>query len=104
MRRDAWQALADPTRRQIIDILQDAPQTINTIAENFEISRPAISKQVKILEESNLIHIDTQGRERICTLTMEPLKEVFDWVQQYEQFWLNKLDKLDDFLNKKTKS
>jgi len=101
MRRDAWQALADPTRRQIIEILHDAPQSINTIAENFEISRPAISKQVKILEESNLIQIDTHGRERICTLTMEPLQEIFDWVQQYENFWLSKLDRLDDFLNTK---
>lgn len=98
MRRDPWQALADPTRRQIIEVLSKAPQTVNTIAENFDISRPAISKQLKILEASSLISIEKRGRERICTLTLAPLQEVQNWVQQYEAFWLNKLDKLDDYL------
>jgi len=100
MRRDAWQALADPTRRQILEILQHTPQSINTIAEHFEISRPAISKQIKILEESKLLSINNQGRERICTLSMEPLKEIAEWVHQYEHFWLSKLDKLDQYLDK----
>lgn len=100
MRRDPWQALADPTRRQIIEVLSKAPQTVNSIAENFDISRPAISKQLKILEESALIIIEKQGRERVCTLTLAPLQEVQTWVGQYEAFWLKKLDKLDNYLKK----
>ncbi|MEM7367037.1 MAG: metalloregulator ArsR/SmtB family transcription factor [Bacteroidota bacterium] len=99
MRRDPWQALADPTRRQIIEVLSEKAQTVNAIAHNFEISRPAISKQLKILEESSLISIEQQGRERLCTLSLEPLSEVFNWVQQYQHFWLKKLDNLDDYLN-----
>lgn len=98
MRRDPWQALADPTRRQIIEVLSKAPQTVNSIAKNFDISRPAISKQLKILEESALVRIEKQGRERVCTLTLAPLQEVQTWVRQYETFWLKKLDKLDDYL------
>lgn len=103
MRRDPWQALADPTRRQIIEVLSKSPQTVNTIAENFDISRPAISKQLKILEESALVTIEKQGRERVCTLSLAPLQEVQIWVQQYEAFWLKKLDKLDDYLKKEGK-
>ncbi len=103
MRRDPWQALADPTRRQIIDILSKEPLTINAIAENFNISRPAISKQLKILEASTLITIEQQGRERICSLSLAPLEEVATWVKQYELFWLQKLDRLDDFLKKENK-
>lgn len=100
MRRDPWQALADPTRRKIIETLSDEPMTINEIAERFTISRPAISKQVKILEESRLIFIQKQGRERTCSLSLEGLEEVHLWVQQYESFWLNKLDSLEDYLSK----
>jgi len=98
MRRDPWQALADPTRRQIIEVLFEEQLTVNDIAKNFNISRPAISKQLKILEESSLITIEKQGRQRICTLSLEPLKEVSIWVQQYETFWLGKLDKLGSYL------
>lgn len=98
MRRDPWQALADPTRRQIIEVLFKEQLTVNDIANNFQISRPAISKQLKILEESSLITIEKQGRNRVCSLSLESLKEVFMWVQQYETFWLGKLDKLDNYL------
>lgn len=100
MRRDPWQALADPTRRKIIHVLTDNPQTVNAIVENFDISRPAISKQLRILEESSLITIEKNGRERLCTLSLAPLKEVFEWVQQYELFWLNKMDNLGNYLDK----
>lgn len=100
MRRDPWQALADPTRRKIIEVLHAAPQSVNTIAANFDISRPAISKQLKILEESALISIHQEGRERICQLTLTPLEDVFKWIKQYEFFWLDKLDKLEDYLDK----
>jgi len=100
MRRDAWQALADPTRRKIIETLAEESMTINEIAERFTISRPAISKQVKILAESNLLLVQQKGRERRCTLELGGLQEVYQWIQQYESFWLKKLDNLDDYLSK----
>jgi len=103
MRRDPWQALADPTRRKIIEVLTDGDQTVNAIADNFDISRPAISKQLKILQESTLIQIQTIGRERICSLSLGSLEEVSDWVKVHETFWLGKLDKLDKHLKKKSK-
>ncbi|NND31911.1 MAG: winged helix-turn-helix transcriptional regulator [Saprospiraceae bacterium] len=99
MRRDPWQALADPTRREIIQVLEQGPLTINSVAEKFRISRPAVSKQIKILHECGLIEVDSVGRERICTLTPGPLVEVFAWVKHYEHFWLGKLDKLGEFLD-----
>jgi len=103
MRRDAWQSLADPTRRQIIEILSESPMTINEIAEHFSISRPAISKQVKILSEASLLTISQEGRNRTCHLSLAPLKEVYDWIDQYQSFWLNKLDRLDEYLDQSTK-
>ena len=101
MRRDPWQALADPTRRRIIEILKEEDLTINEIAGHFDISRPAISKQLKILHESNLIEIEKSGRERSCALTLSGLEEVYEWVKQYESFWLTKLDRLEKFLDDK---
>ena len=103
MRRDPWQALADPTRRKIIEVLSTGDQTVNTIAQQFDISRPAISKQLKILEESTLIEINSTGRERICSLSLQPLEEIADWIKMYEGFWLSKLDKLDRHLKRKRK-
>lgn len=100
MRRDPWQALADPTRRKIIEVLAVGDQSINEIATNFDISRPAISKQLKILEESTLIEVSTMGRERICSLSLKPLEEISNWIKAYESFWLGKLDNLDKHLKK----
>lgn len=102
MRRDPWQALADPTRREIISLLREGPLTINEVVEHFDISRPAISKQVKILAECGLLNIVNEGRKRICTLNAEPLQEVADWLSYYEEFWLGKLDHLEKVLNKKS--
>ena len=101
MRRDPWQALADPTRRKIIDVLSNDPLTINEIVGHFEISRPAISKQLKILQESSLIEIHSSGRERTCSLALHNLEEVYTWVKKYEAFWLDKLDNLEKYLDKK---
>lgn len=101
MRRDPWQGLADPTRRKIIEILASEPHSVNRIVAHFDISRPAISKQLKILEACELISIQKNGRENICTLSLEPLEDVSNWIQQYEYFWVNKLDHLSEYLKKK---
>lgn len=93
-RRDVFQAIADPTRRQIINLIAEGPMNVNTIAGNFDISRPAISQQIKILTDCGLVIIKQQGRERICEAKLETLKEVSDWVEQYREFWEARLDKL----------
>ncbi len=97
-RRDVFQAIADPTRRQIIGLVAKQAMNLNAIAENFDISRPAISQQIKILKECGLIIIRQQGRERYCEAKLEALSEVSGWVQQYEEFWEARMDKLGDLL------
>jgi DNA-binding transcriptional ArsR family regulator len=100
MRRDVFQAIADPTRRAILGLLAMQTLTLNAVAENFEISRPAISKHVKVLEECGLIEIKQQGRERYCEAKLDKLNEVSQWVEQYRQFWESKLDALELYLDK----
>lgn len=98
-RRDVFQAIADPNRRRIIELIAVQPQNLNAIAENFKISRPAVSQHVKILRECGLVEVQKQGRERVCTARMEKLDEVTAWVEKYRNFWNNKLDNLEQFLN-----
>ena len=100
MRRDVFQAIADPTRREIINRIAHQSLTLNAVAENFNISRPAISKHIKILTECGLIIIKQQGRERYCEANLKSLKEVSHWIEQYRVFWTSKLDALEDFLIK----
>lgn len=99
-RRDVFQAIADPTRRAILGLLAMNAMTLNAVAENFEISRPAISKHVKVLEECGLISIRQQGRERFCEARLEKLGEVSFWLDQYRRFWEVKLKDLDSYLKK----
>jgi DNA-binding transcriptional ArsR family regulator len=99
MRRDVFQAIADPTRRAIIGLLaNNNTLTLNGVAENFEVSRPAISKHIKVLTQCGLVVIKQQGRERYCRVDFNRLKEVSDWVAQYRSFWMQKLDDLEAFL------
>ena len=97
-RRDAFQAIADPTRRAILGLLALQSLTLNAVAENFDISRPAISKHVKVLEECGLIEINQKGRERYCEAKLDKLNEVSEWVNQYREFWETKLNALDKYL------
>ncbi|MDB5227883.1 MAG: winged helix-turn-helix transcriptional regulator [Bacteroidota bacterium] len=84
MRRDVFQALADPTRRDILALVANESLNLNAVAENFDISRPAISKHIKILTECGLITINQVGRERYCEATLQQLKEVSEWIQQFK--------------------
>ncbi len=99
-RRDVFQAIADPTRRAILGLLAIQTLTLNAVAENFDISRPAVSKHVKVLEECGLIKIKQQGRERFCEARLDKLNEVSEWIEQYRKFWESKLDALELYLNK----
>jgi len=106
MRRDVFQAIADPTRREIIHMLAGKSLNLNAVAENFDVSRPAISKHIKILTECGLVTINRQGRERYCEAKLEKLNEISHWVEQYKKFWETKLDALElylDELQKKNK-
>jgi DNA-binding transcriptional ArsR family regulator len=102
MRRDVFQAIADPTRREIINMVARHSLNLNSVAEKFEISRPAISKHIKILTECGLIVIKQQGRERYCEANLKSLNEVSQWIEQHRTLWTTKLDALDSFLNKKS--
>src|SRR4028118_2423639 len=99
MRRDVFQAIADPTRREIINMIASQSLNLNAVAEHFDISRPAISKHIKILTECGLVTIKQHGRERYCEARLQKLNEVSEWIEQYRVFWTKKLDALENFLS-----
>jgi|SRR5687768_17015323 DNA-binding transcriptional ArsR family regulator len=103
MRRDVFQAIADPTRREIIDLIAKKSLNVNAVSDHFDMSRPAVSKHVKILAECGLITIRQEGRERFCDAQLHRLKEVATWAESYKAFWNKKLDDLEDFLTKEKK-
>lgn len=98
-RRDVFQAIADPTRREIIGVLAKGPMNLNTIAGNFEVSRQAVSLHVGILIECGLVKVHQRGRERFCEAQLDGLDEVTAWVDKYKRFWNSKLDALERFLD-----
>jgi len=98
---DPFQAIADPNRRQILHLLSKNSLTINSLAENFEMSRPAVSKHIKILNEAGFITIEDIGRERYCILSQDGFDNLQQWINYYDSFWNNKLHKLKTLLNNK---
>ncbi|OQP51604.1 transcriptional regulator [Niastella koreensis] len=98
--RDVFQAIADPTRRQIIDMLARESLNVNAIASEFNITRQAVSLHVQFLNECGLIVIRQQGRERYCEAKLDKLNEVTAWVDQYRKYWDKKFDSLEGYLEK----
>ena len=98
VRRDVFQAIADPTRRAIIDKLAGKTYTISEVANDFDISQPAISKHIKILNECGLLVMQKNGRERLCTANLNALAEVAEWAEKYKLFWSDRLDNLEKVL------
>lgn len=98
MRRDVFQAIADPTRRAIITLIALQAMTPNALAEHFETSRQAVSKHLKILTECELIKQEPQGREIYYTLEMDKMQEIDKWLEQLKQIWSNRFNQLDDLL------
>jgi DNA-binding transcriptional ArsR family regulator len=98
IRRDVFQAIADPTRRAIINLIAHQSLNLNTIAKNFDVSRPAISQHIKVLVECGVIIIHRQGRERYCEAQLGKLGEVAAWVEPYKKFWSRRMDRLDSLL------
>jgi len=98
---DAFQVIADPSRREILRLLSKDSLTINTLADNFDISRPAVSKHIKVLHAAGFITIQDIGRERYCVLRQDGFKELQQWIDYFDTFWASKLKKLETLLNKK---
>ena len=100
MRRDIFQAIADPTRRAILTLIALQAMTPNAIAENFNSTRQAVSKHLRILSECELIKQEHQGREIYYSLEVEKMKEIDQWLEQFRAIWETKFNQLDELLVK----
>src|ERR1700761_6794561 len=96
---DVFQVIADPSRRQMLLLLSKESLTINSLAENFDMSRPAASKHIKILDTAGFIYIQDIGRERHCTLKQDGFNALHEWLRYFDQFWSSKLRNLESLLN-----
>ncbi len=99
MRRDVFQALADPTRRAILLLLASHAMTPNAIAEEFHTSRQAVSKHIQMLTECELVKQEQQGREIYYSLEIKKMKEIDKWLEQFKKIWENRFDQLDNVLS-----
>ncbi len=100
MRRDVFQAIADPTRRAILTLIAAQAMTPNALAEHFETSRQAVSKHLKILDECGLLQQEQRGREIYYRLEIDKMKEVDKWLEQFRAIWQTRFSQLDDVLSK----
>jgi len=98
MRRDVFNALADPTRRSILMSLTTESHNVNALADKFDITRQAVSLHIKYLQECGVITIKKEGRERYCNLEAKKLAEVGDWLEPFRKMWTGKFNQLDAFL------
>jgi DNA-binding transcriptional ArsR family regulator len=98
---DAFQVIGDPSRRKMLMLLSKDSLTINSLADNFDMSRPAVSKHIKILHNAGFISIQDIGRERYCTLKKDGFEELQSWISYFDKFWTTKLKKLETLLNNK---
>lgn len=99
MKRDVFQAIADPTRREILTMIASHAMTPNALAEEFNSSRQAVSKHIKILAECNLLIQKKTGREIYYHLNPDKMMEIDQWLEQFKTLWINKFDQLDNVLN-----
>tara|TARA_R100001460_G_scaffold104096_1_gene149603 strand:+ start:108 stop:485 length:378 start_codon:yes stop_codon:yes gene_type:complete len=100
MKRDIFQAIADPTRRAILVLIATQALTPNALADQFDITRQAVSKHIKILNECELLNQEKVGREIYYELKIDKMKEVDQWLEQFRKIWENRFDQLDDLLTK----
>src|SRR6218665_2114159 len=99
MRRDIFQAIADPTRRAIIALIALQAMTPNAIADNFNSTRQAVSKHLRILTECQLLKQEQKGREIYYTLEIDKMKEIDDWIEQFRKIWETRFTQLDNLLS-----
>ena len=98
---DVFQVIGDPSRRKMLMLLSTDSLTINSLADNFDMSRPAVSKHIKILHSAGFISIRDIGRERYCTLKKDGFEEMQAWISHFDEFWTSKLKKLETLLKNK---
>lgn len=98
MRRDIFQAIADPTRRAIIALIALQAMTPNAIAEHFDTTRQAVSKHLRVLTECELVKQEQKGREIYYSLEIDKMKEIDKWLEQYRKIWETRISQLDDLL------
>ncbi|HSY61731.1 MAG TPA: metalloregulator ArsR/SmtB family transcription factor [Cytophaga sp.] len=98
---DVFQVIADPNRRYILELLTQENLSINALAENFDMSRPAVSKHIKALHTAGFIRIEDIGRERLCMLNQEGFNDLQDWINYFDGFWKTKIKTLETLMNKK---
>lgn len=100
LRRDIFQAIADPTRRAILSLIATQAVSAGAIASKFDVARPTISKHIQILRECELIETNQIGREIYYQLKVDKMKEVDDWIEQFRKIWEQRFNQLDDLLAK----
>jgi DNA-binding transcriptional ArsR family regulator len=102
-REDVFRAIADPTRRALLDQLRRGRKPVGVLADAFSLTLPAVSQHLRVLREVDLVREERDGRRRIYQLNPEPLREVADWLAHYERFWQRKLDALERYLDRTEK-
>jgi DNA-binding transcriptional ArsR family regulator len=98
---DAFRAIADPTRRAILDLLRHGQRSVSELAEPFRMTQPAVSQHLRVLRDAGLVSQQRLGRRQIYRIVPEPLRHVYGWLAQYERFWHRKLDALGTYLGRK---
>ena len=96
---DAFNAVAEPRRRQILDLLATGERPVNDLVELLGLAQPQVSKHLRVLREVDLVHVRDEGRQRMYRLNAEPLKPLHDWLSQYEQSWNTRFDLMEDVLD-----
>lgn len=100
---DPFHAIADPSRREILHLLSRNSLTINSLADNFDMSRPAVSKHIKILHDAGFISIENIGRERHCLLSEDGFSQLQEWIDFFDSFWKTRLKRLEALLKERSK-
>ena len=95
---DVFTAVANPVRRRLLELLAERPRTAGSLADEFDLSRPAVSEHLQVLRHAGLVHGEVTGRERHYHLTAEPLAQLHDWLHPFERYWRDRLRSLADVL------
>jgi DNA-binding transcriptional ArsR family regulator len=95
---DAFNAIAEPRRRQILDLLAQGERPVNDLVELIGLAQPQVSKHLRVLREVDLVHVRDEGRQRMYRLNPEPLRSIHDWLSKYEQAWTTRFDLMDEVL------
>lgn len=95
---DAFNAVAEPRRRQILDLLAQGERPVNDLVEVLGLAQPLVSKHLRVLREVDLVHVRDEGRQRLYRLNAEPLRDIHDWLRKYQQMWSDRFDVMDAVL------